>query len=226
MGINTVLGARLRKESFSNKDGILIVKNMIKVIQENKQYLSDIDGQIGDGDHGINMSKGFTLCEEKLDIIPDVDLNEGLTTLSNILMTKIGGSMGPIYGFFFKSMAQKCDGIETIDKVVFKEMIEAVPANLSKISKAKPGDKTLLDCLIPAVDAYRMALEDNEGFAEALTRMYEAAEKGMESTKDIVAKVGRSSRLGERSKGVIDAGAASCCLIIGAIADSIKELLN
>ena len=80
---------------FSNADGISIVFNLIKVIQDNKQYLSDIDGLIGDGDHGINMNKGFTLCQEQLTNNPG-DLSHGLNTLSKILMMKIGGSMGPV----------------------------------------------------------------------------------------------------------------------------------
>jgi dihydroxyacetone kinase-like protein len=155
------------RKAFSNAQGIAIVHGMIKVIQDNKQYLSDIDGQIGDGDHGINMNKGFTLCEDRLKEAP-VTLSEGLNILSNILMMKIGGSMGPLYGLFFKAMAKE----------------------------------------------------------SALTKMKDAAIAGRDSTKDMISRIGRSSRLGERSIGVIDAGAASCCFILCAMADEIVGLIN
>lgn len=213
-------------KSFSNSDGILIIRNLIKEIQENKQYLSDIDGQIGDGDHGINMNKGFTLFEEHLKDNPNLNLSEGLLTLSKILMMKIGGSMGPLYGFFFKSMAEKSEGKESITSIDFESMLESVPLNLSKITKAKPGDKTLMDCLIPAVDAYKLSLQNNDEFDTALSKMCRAAEEGRDSTKDLISKVGRSSRLGERSKGVIDAGAASCAIILCSMASSINKLIS
>lgn len=212
-------------QAFNNAAGVEVVKGMIKVIQENKQYLSDIDGQIGDGDHGINMNKGFTLCEDKLATMSDANFSQGLKELSNILMMKIGGSMGPLYGFFFKTFADMSKDMESIDQAAFKDMLQAIPVNLSKITKAKPGDKTLMDCLIPAVDTFSAATENGDDFATALTAMAEAAQKGRDSTKDLVSKVGRSSRLGERSKGVIDAGSASCCLLLCAMADGIKALL-
>lgn len=213
------------KDSFTNQDGIRIVNRMIKVIQENKQYLSDIDGKIGDGDHGINMNKGFTLCEEKLQQDPG-DLHHGLQTLSNILMTKIGGSMGPLYGMFFRAMAKTCANVESINDEVFGEMLSSVLNDLSKISDAKAGDKTLMDCLIPAEKAYRQAHSSDSPFREALNEMKKAAIEGRDSTEDMIAKKGRSSRLGERSKGVIDAGAASCCLILCTMADTIIELVD
>ena len=211
-------------QSFSNKEGVFIVRALIQIIQDNKQYLSDIDGQIGDGDHGINMNKGFTLCAEKLDTLPDADFSQALKELSNILMMKIGGSMGPLYGFFFKSLADQSAGHVQIDQALFQTMFESVPSNLSKITKAKPGDKTLMDCLIPAVEAFSQSAALGNDFSTSLSAMKEAAIQGGDSTKDLISKVGRSSRLGERSKGVIDAGSASCCLIICTLADSIQSL--
>jgi dihydroxyacetone kinase-like protein len=209
---------------FNNTDGAVILTNLVRVIQDNKQYLSDIDGAIGDGDHGINMNKGFTLFAEQIRTAP-VNFIEGLGVLSKILMTKIGGSMGPLYGFFFKSMAGACDS-DTIDAQVFGRMITACKEGISKISPAKVGDKTLMDVLIPADEAYQAALKANKPFAECLDAMAAAAAQSRDATKDMVAKLGRSSRLGERSRGVIDAGAASCCLILQTIASSIKPILK
>jgi len=211
-------------EQFANQDGIRIVFDLIRAIQENKQYLSDIDGAIGDGDHGINMNKGFTLCRDELLANPG-NLTHGLKTLSRILVMKIGGSMGPLYGTFFKSLAAACDGVDAINTAVFGRMLSSGREGIQKISDAKPGDKTLMDVLLPADAAYQAATQTDEPFRVCLDEMVEAARQGRDSTKDMVAKLGRSSRLGERSRGVIDAGAASCCLILEIMGGTIHDLL-
>ena len=209
-------------DKFTQEAGSLIVDRLILAIQENKQYLSDIDGAIGDGDHGINMNKGFTLCREALDKQPG-DFTYGLKTLGKILMMKIGGSMGPLYGKFFLSIGKALDGVPEIGKEEFGAALNAALDAIHAISPAQVGDKTLMDVLIPAQEAYNGAA--GASFAEALDAMDAAALKGRDSTVDMVAKLGRSSRLGERSRGVMDAGSASCYLILHTMADTIKELL-
>jgi len=208
----------------SIQDGSFILMPLIRAIQDNKQYLSDIDGFIGDGDHGINMNKGFTLCEEQLKAEPG-DLSHGFKTLSHILMSQIGGSMGPLYGMFFSAMAKASKNKDTLDAAGFGQMLTAAKDKVQSISEAQPGDKTLLDVLLPAEESYRAALNANESFDSCLDRMSSAAEQGRDATKDMVAKVGRSSRLGERSRGVIDAGSASCCLILQVMAKAIKDTI-
>jgi phosphoenolpyruvate---glycerone phosphotransferase subunit DhaL len=210
---------------FTNQAGIKIVTEIIKVIQLNKQYLSDIDGLIGDGDHGVNMNKGFTLCEKELEVKPG-DMSHGFNTLSKILMTKIGGSMGPLYGIFFRSLAKESEGVNDISAAIVRSMFNETITKLSAISTAKQGDKTLMDALIPAVDALNTSLDNNNELIEALANMKAAAEKGRDSTYDMIARLGRSARLGERSKGVLDAGATSCALIVGAFSDSATELMQ
>jgi len=212
-------------EQFSNRDGIRIVFDLISVIQENKQYLSDIDGAIGDGDHGINMNKGFTLCRDELLANPG-NLTNGFKTLSKILIMKIGGSMGPLYGTFFKSLATTCESADAIDRTVFGKMLSFGREGIQKISDAKPGDKTLMDVLILAEEAYQDSSIAGEPFRVCLDKMAEAARQGRDATKEMIAKLGRSSRLGERSRGVIDAGAASCCLILECMARTIGHLLD
>ena len=211
--------------TFTNTAGARIVPDLIAAIQSQKQYLSDIDGAIGDGDHGINMNKGFTLAGEQLVATPG-DLTHALNTLSKVLMLKIGGSMGPLYGMFFKAMATTTDGVDLIDAAVVARMLRASRQSIEKISPAQPGDKTLMDTLVPATDAFEAALDQGRPFPDCLNSMSEAAEKGRDSTQNMVSKLGRSSRLGERSRGVIDAGAASCCLILQTMATTIKGLLN
>src|SRR5512137_2777371 len=176
-------------EQFANRDGIRIVFDLIAAIQENKQYLSDIDGAIGDGDHGINMNKGFTLCGDELLAHPG-DLSHGLKTLAKILVMKIGGSMGPLYGNFFKSMAAACEGADAIDTAVFGRMLSSGREGIQKISEAGSGDKTLMDVLLPAEAAYQDAAQAGEPFRVCLERMAEAARQGRDATKEMVAKLG------------------------------------
>jgi dihydroxyacetone kinase-like protein len=211
--------------NITKEAGIVVLDNIIKVIQENKQYLSDIDGAIGDGDHGINMNKGFSMCREELDRNPG-DLVHGLNLLSRILMMRIGGAMGPLYGKFFKGISSGLAEHDTIDAQAFGEALRASRDAIGAISQAKVGDKTLVDALYPAVDAYQKALEKGKDFTGALSDMKLAANAGRDHTKDLVARIGRSSRLGDRSRGVVDAGAASCALILGSMADTISGLIN
>lgn len=209
---------------FSNTEGTVILEKMIGAIRENKQYLSDIDGAIGDGDHGINMNKGFSMAGEALEKEPG-DFSHGLLTLSRVLMMRIGGSLGPLYGKIFKTMGKTFEGAEQIDAELMGNALHQVREGMAALTPARIGDKTLVDSLYPAIDAYLAALEEGKPFAEALTAMKLAAEKGRDSTKDMVARLGRSSRLGERSRGVVDAGASSCALLLAVMADTINSML-
>jgi phosphoenolpyruvate---glycerone phosphotransferase subunit DhaL len=210
---------------FTNLEGSVITDKLILTIQQNKQYLSDIDGLIGDGDHGINMNKGFTMCREELDKNPG-DLSYSLKVLAKILMMKIGGSMGPLYGKFFKAIGVSLEGKEEIGIIEMGEALKAAVEAIASISPAKVGDKTLIDTLIPALAAYEKAQTEGKTFTEALEAMKAAAIEGRDSTKDMVARLGRASRLGERSRGVLDAGATSCCLILCTIADEAGQLIK
>lgn len=211
-------------EHFSQEAGALIIDKLILSIQTNKQYLSNIDGAIGDGDHGINMNKGFTLCREALDKQPG-GFSYSFKTLGKILMMKIGGSMGPLYGKFFVSMGKALEETQEIGATDFQKGLNAAYEAIRAISPAQVGDKTLMDVLIPSKAAYDEAISGGASFADALDAMSSAAVTGRDSTIDMVARLGRSSRLGERSRGVMDAGAASCCLILNTMAEAIKELL-
>lgn len=208
---------------FTNKDGIKLVNEVISTIQKNRDYLSQIDGEAGDGDHGINMNKGMTFAKEELEKKDDVNMSQGFLTISKILISKIGGSMGPLYGSFFRGLSVASKKSEVIDSQIMSEMLCKAHSNLSDLTDAKPGDKTLIDVLSPAIEAYENNKSD---FKQALKSMTEAAENGLEATKTMVAKIGRASRLGERSRGHQDAGATSCYLILKAIADASLELLE
>lgn len=208
-----------------NKNGRAVLLAMVEAVHANKQYLGDIDGLIGDGDHGMNMNKGFVTYGERLGD-QETDFSEGLSDLGSVLFNEIGGSMGPIYGTIFMEMADKADGEEDITMQLFTEMLDAGLAGLYEIVDARPGDKTLVDTLTGAIGGLKKAAGEGKSFAEALDVMKECAEAGKESTKDMVAKYGRASRLGERSRGVLDAGAASCCIILKAMADGLKAVME
>ena len=197
---------------------------MVKAIHENKDYLGEVDGLIGDGDHGMNMNKGFMMFGDEFGD-QKFTFADGLDNLGNILFSKIGGSMGPIYGTIFMDAAEQGMELEDITVKDLADMLGAGLAGLQEIVEAQVGDKTLVDTLAPAVDVLKKAAEEGTDFQQALEDMKAAAKKGMESTKDMVAKFGRSSRLGERSRGVLDAGSVSCCIILTAMADGILENL-
>lgn len=211
-------------EYFKNQDGKPILLAMVKAIQENKDFLGEVDGLIGDGDHGMNMAKGFTVFEKRF-ADQEISFSEGLDELGTILLTEIGGSMGPIYGTIFIDMAEAADDAEEIDLPTLAHMLRAGLDGLQEIVEAQVGDKTLVDTLSPSVDVVERAAAESKPFADALEEMKKAALAGRDSTKDMVAKFGRSSRLGERSRGVLDAGATSCCIILTAMADKIQQLL-
>ena len=204
-----------------------IVLDLVETINANRAYLSEIDGLIGDGDHGINMSKGFTHCGEALRAHPTLPgLAEGLDTLAMTLLEGIGGSMGPLYGSFFMGLAETLSGKETLDAPLFGEALANGVAGVETVGSAKVGDKTLMDTLVPAREAFQAAVAGGADFSSALAAMIDAAERGWHSTKDLQARIGRAARLGERSIGVLDAGATSCFLILKTLGTSVRQRLG
>jgi dihydroxyacetone kinase-like protein len=203
-----------------NSAGKPVLLKMVAEIQKNKDYLGEIDGLIGDGDHGMNMNKGFTMFGEQI-AGKDISFTEGLDELGTLLFSKIGGSMGPIYGTLFSGMAG--ENIDEIDVPALVKILESGYKELKDIIESEVGDKTLVDTLAPAIEALKKAAMAGKDLPEALRDLKEAAAAGRDSTKDLVAKFGRSSRLGERSRGVLDAGAVSCCIVLTAMADGILE---
>ena len=212
-------------QSFSNADSGDIVLAIAQRIVENRGYLSDIDGLIGDGDHGVNMAKGFSLAAERLGREPQ-SLASALAALGDVLMTEIGGSMGPLYGMMFSGFAETLDGVEAIDAATFERMLCHGLEEVQSIGDAKVGDKTLIDAFAPALQAFSATAAERDDFAAALDALIVAAEQGRDSTVDLVAKIGRAARLGERSRGVLDPGATSCAIILRALAEGAKAKLG
>lgn len=210
-------------QTLNNATSGAIIEEIATVIVANKAWLSEIDGKIGDGDHGVNMAKGFGRTADNIHG-KAMSLDATMAALSDVLMSEIGGSMGPLYGLMFEDMAGVIAGKSQIGADDFAAMLEAGLAGVQGVGSAEVGDKTLIDTLFPAVAAFQATKAD--GFPAALAAMRVAAEKGRDSTINLVARIGRASRLGERSRGVLDAGATSCCMILLALADGVEKRLD
>lgn len=207
-------------------DAGFVVRDLVAVIQRHRDELSEIDAAIGDGDHGINMNKGFSQCGAQLEARGEVSLPSALELLSLSLLEGIGGSMGPLYGSFFMEFAGPLRDQQRLGAALFGASLSAGLAGVQALSDAKVGDKTLMDTLVPAETAFHAALHAGQDFRQALMAMSAAAERGKQSTRAMQARIGRASRLGERSVGTLDAGAASCCLILCSMAASIAARLD
>ena len=173
------------------------------------------------------MAKGFTGCGTRLDALGDAahQLPLALAQLSEALMDDIGGSMGPLYGEFFRGLASTLRPHTRLDADLFGDALAVAVANVQAMGHAKVGDKTLMDTLVPALTAYRETQSTAGGFAQCLQAMSLAAQQGRDSTRDLQARLGRSARLGSRSIGVLDAGATSCCLILQSMARALERHL-
>ena len=195
----------------------VIIREVATAIVAAKAYLSEIDGKIGDGDHGVNMAKGFGRAAER--IAEDASLADAMAVLSDVLMSEIGGSMGPLYGMFFMEMSEALEGISDIDAPAFASTLRAGLEGVRVVGSANIGDKTMMDALVPAVEACEAGAAAGDRRPDVLAATGAAAEAGRDSTREMVAKVGRASRLGERSRGVLDAGAVSCAMILRVLCD-------
>ncbi|MGO6747311.1 dihydroxyacetone kinase subunit DhaL [Rhizobium ruizarguesonis] len=212
-------------QTFSNANAGDVVLRIADHIIENRAYLSEIDGKIGDGDHGVNMAKGFGMAAERLRG-QNASLSQSLETLGALLITEIGGSMGPLYGVMFTGFAEQLKGLDAIDAAAYGRMLRAGLEGVQAIGSARVGDKTLIDTLVPAIEAFDTATSSGQPFGSALDALAAAAEKGRDSTIELIAKIGRASRLGERSIGVLDAGATSCAIILKELSNGLKAKLQ
>lgn len=196
-----------------------LILDVGSVIEQNKEFLTDLDRAIGDADHGSNMARGFRAVAEKLEAMTDGDPGGILKTVGMTLVSTVGGASGPLYGTAFLRA-----GMALVDKeaLVPEDLQQALGAALEGIKqrgKAEPGDKTILDALEPAVKALNESLASGGDVAAALEAAVKAAEEGVEYTKTIVARKGRASYLGERSLGHQDPGATSTYLMLKAMRD-------
>lgn len=206
--------------SVSYDDAVRLIRAFADVIAEKKEELTALDSAIGDADHGINMNRGMQAALAKLDGQAAADVGALLKTVGMTLVSTVGGAGGPLYGTLFLQLGAATAGKDALEAADWAAALDAAVAGVQARGKAELQDKTMMDALVPARDAYRAALEEGASFADALRRAEAAAEEGMKSTIPLVARKGRASYLGERSAGHQDPGATSSWLLMKTVADT------
>jgi phosphoenolpyruvate---glycerone phosphotransferase subunit DhaL len=201
-------------------DVVLWIQAFAKTIADNKQYLTELDSAIGDADHGINMDRGMQAAVSKIEGQPPGDAGALLKTVGMTLVSTVGGAGGPLYGTLFLQLGTALAGKDEAMPADWSAALTAAVAGVQARGKAEPGDKTMLDALIPARDALERAIADGATLTDALRASADAAHDGMEATIPWVAKKGRASYLGERSAGHQDPGATSSYLLLQTAADT------
>jgi len=197
------------------------LQNMCDTIENEKEYLSELDGAIGDGDHGVNMAKCFRQVKKKLAESSAEDVGTLFKEVGMVVLNSVGGAMGALYGTFFLKLSQASAGKSELRLGDLVAMFQTGEKGILDIGKAGPGDKTLIDTLSPAVRAIEASAKEGKSLPQALADFEAAAKQGMTSTRDMLAKIGRASRLGERTIGHQDAGATSCYFILRSLASAV-----
>jgi dihydroxyacetone kinase-like protein len=191
-------------------------------IRANADHLTQLDAAIGDGDHGINMRRGFDAVIQAL-ASEDAGLPPGklLILTGKTLVATVGGASGPLWGSFFRGAGRTLGDDAGLDGLELTAALAAGVKAVQDLGAAVPGDKTMVDALVPAVDALRAALADGATLGEAAARAADAARDGARATVPLQARKGRASYLGERSVGHEDPGAASAVLVVGTLARAV-----
>ncbi len=198
----------------TNNDVLEWIRAYAQVIADNKDYLTELDSPIGDGDHGANMHRGFGAVLDKLPDNENKDIGKILMGVGMSLLSKVGGAAGPLYSTVFIQMGKSIDGKSEFDLEDWVNALEAATQGVVRLGKASPGDKTMVDALTPAVQALKDATQQGLTLGEGLKKSAKAAEEGMIATIPLVARKGRASYLGERSAGHQDPGATSTFMLL------------
>jgi dihydroxyacetone kinase-like protein len=203
------------------QETIGVVEEMAAAMEENRRYLTKLDSEIGDGDHGNNMHRGFQAALERLKNADPSSPADVLKAVSMALISKVGGAAGPLYGTAFLRASTALQGREEISAADAAEALEAALGGVKQRGKAEAGDKTIVDALEPAAEAARDAAAKGNA-AEVLRAAAEAAREGAESTVPLTARKGRASYLGARAKGHQDPGATSTYYLLDAAARALE----
>jgi dihydroxyacetone kinase-like protein len=204
-------------------DVVRMIRVFTATIAENKAYLTELDSAIGDADHGINMDRGFQAVLAKVDALPPGDVGTLFKTVGMTLVSTVGGAGGPLYGTLFLQLGTATAGTTEITAEDWVEALAAAVQGVQARGKAEPQDKTMIDALVPARDAFAAAIGEGASFGDALKRSASAGEEGMKGTIPLVARKGRASYLGERSAGHQDPGATSTFLLLKTIAETWSD---
>lgn len=201
-----------------------VMEAITAAINENKDFLTDLDREIGDADHGVNMARGFNTVVSRLKDAPPADLAAGLKSVAMTLISTVGGASGPLYGTAFLRAVKPAQEKSAVDPELAAQMLRAAIDGVEQRGGASRGDKTMIDALEPAYEAFTAAKDKGSTLAECLDAAAAAAEQGVEFTKTIAARKGRASYLGDRSIGHQDPGATSVTIILKALAAYDKSV--
>ena len=196
-----------------------ILDRVIQDMDEQKLFLTELDNVIGDGDHGINMDRGFQAVKKQMPTYADLEVDGILKDVGKQLMKVVGGSAGPLYGSAFKKAGVYLKGKTEVSMDDFIGMMDTAIEQIQKLGHAVEGEKTMLDAMIPATKAMKESYAADGDYKKALEAGVAAAEAGVEYTKTIIATKGRASYLGERSIGHQDPGATSFTLMLKDVSD-------
>jgi len=212
------------KKNLNTKEFIQIFFNICENIEKNKDYFSELDRAIGDGDHGVTMSIGWTAVKEKLsELSDDITFDKICMQVASSFLSAVGASAGPLYATALMRGGAKLKGLKNVNSSQMADFFEAAANGIKERGKAKLGDKTMLDVWLPVSQVMKKNAEQNEDIIELLLKGSSIADQAMKSTKDMLSKKGRSSKLGKRSKGHIDPGAASSEMIIRTFYETTKD---
>jgi len=201
--------------NFTKEMSIQWLEKATELIKENKDYLTELDAAIGDADHGLNMDRGFSKVMEKMSSTEMNDCSDVFKNTAMTLISSVGGASGPLYGSFFLKASMACKGKSELNITDFVSTLEAAVKGVTDRGRAQIGDKTMIDVWSPVITALK---EGNEtDLVELMHKALKVAENAKEATRDLLAKKGRASYLGERSIGHLDPGAVSSTLIIEAL---------
>jgi phosphoenolpyruvate---glycerone phosphotransferase subunit DhaL len=208
---------------FTAAQAVAWVRASAAVVEENAAALTRLDAAIGDGDHGTNMNRGFKAAVQRLDgLQDDEDLGGVFKAVGMALISKVGGASGPLYGSFYLALGKELGDAAEVDDERLAAALRAGYQGVVARGKAQLEDKTMLDAWHPALEALDAALASGEDLGAALDAAEQAAEAGMKATIPLVARKGRASYLGERSRDHQDPGATSTHLLVKALADVVN----
>lgn len=200
-----------------------IISAIAKKIEAEKDFLTQLDNEIGDGDHGINLARGFKSVEEKLPSLADKDIGAILKGVGTQLVSTVGGASGPLYGTAFMKAGNACKGKTELTAEEFAAAVEAAVNGIKMRGKAVEGEKTMLDALCPAYKVLKDGIDSGKNLVDALADAVAAAAAGVEYTKTIIATKGRASYLKERSLGHQDPGATSSLFMLQTALEILRE---
>ena len=198
-----------------------VLRQIAGKINQEAAYLTELDAAIGDSDHGVNLARGFEKVVEKLPDVQDKDIGTILRQAGMALVSAVGGSSGPLYGQAFINAGKAMAGKEEMSLEDYITVLDEAIAGIQLRGRAVRGEKTMLDALIPAVEAMKARIEAGADAPEVLKAGVRAAWDGVEYTKGIIATKGRASYLGERSIGHPDPGATSVTMVLETIAGAV-----